>query len=168
MSSSTSSSSSPSPQQIYDVFLSFRGEDTRGTFVAHLHEALSKAAINTYIDNLLEKGTELGPGLMLAIKCSRMSIVVFSKNYAESRWCLKELEQIMTCHRNYRQVVLPVFYDVDPSAVRHQTGAFGRALLETAARRPSGGQMMGNRLSIWTRDLTEAAHISGWTTNNYQ
>nr|WIL59985.1 nodulation protein [Melilotus officinalis] len=35
--------------------------------------------------------------------------------------------QIMECHRTIGQVVLPVFYDVHPSEVRHQTGVFGKA-----------------------------------------
>ncbi|GAU50613.1 hypothetical protein TSUD_351900 [Trifolium subterraneum] len=163
------SSSSSTPQRIYDydVFLSFRGEDTRRDFVAHLYHALSNNAINTYHDNLLEKGTVLEPELMLAIQGSRMSIVVFSENYAESSWCLKELGKIMECNRNDGQVVLPVFKDVDPTVVRHQTGGFGRALGETASRRPSGGEMRENRLSIWKQDLKEAANISGWTTKVY-
>ena len=66
-----------------------------------------------------------------------LSVVVFSRNYAESRWCLDELEKIMECHRTIGHVVVPVFYDVDPSEVRHQTGHFGNAF-----------QNLLNRMSI--------------------
>ena len=33
----------------YDVFLSFRGEDTRRSFTDHLHAALSRYGINTFV-----------------------------------------------------------------------------------------------------------------------
>jgi hypothetical protein len=36
------------------------------------------------------------------------------------------LVKIMQLQRTRCQVVLPVFYDVDPSEVRHQTGEFGK------------------------------------------
>jgi len=38
-------------------------------------------------------------------------------DYASSRWCFDELVMIMDCKRNGDYIVLPVFYDVDPSEV---------------------------------------------------
>jgi len=78
---SFSSSSSSNPQWIHDVFLSFRGEDTRTSLVSHMDAALTNAGINTYIDQQLHKGTELGPELLQAIEGSHISILVFSKRY---------------------------------------------------------------------------------------
>ncbi|XP_027907780.1 TMV resistance protein N-like isoform X2 [Vigna unguiculata] len=112
----------------FEVFLSFRGEDTRASFTSHLYAALQNAGIIVFKDDeSLPRGKQISPSLRLAIENSPISIVVFSKNYAESRWCLKELEKIMECHRTIGHVVLPVFYDVDPSEVRHQRGDFGKA-----------------------------------------
>ncbi|WVZ16582.1 hypothetical protein V8G54_009564 [Vigna mungo] len=112
----------------FEVFLSFRGEDTRASFISHLYTALQNAGIFVFKDDeSLPRGKQISPSLRLAIEESRISIVVFSKNYAESWWCLKELEKIMECHRTIGNVVLPVFYDVDPSEVRHQRGDFGKA-----------------------------------------
>jgi len=146
------------------VFLNFRGEDTRHNFVYHLNVALSNAGIKTFIDNQLEKGTKLKPELMRAIEGSRISIVVFSKSYITSSWCLEELERIMKCRKN-GQVVVPIFYYVDPSVLRHQKGGYGKALQATA-KRSSGGERMKDVLSNWTTTLTEAANIPGWTINN--
>ena len=81
--------------KIYDVFLSFRGEDTRYTFT----------------DQLLK-----------AIEDSRSSVIIFSKNYAHSRWCLDELVKIMDCQKDVGHTVFPIFYHMDPSQVRNQTG----------------------------------------------
>ncbi|XP_022633246.1 TMV resistance protein N-like isoform X2 [Vigna radiata var. radiata] len=112
----------------FEVFLSFRGEDTRASFTSHLYAALQNAGIFVFKDDeSLPRGKQISPSLRLAIEESPISIVVFSKNYAESLWCLKELEKIMECHRTTGHVVLPVFYDVDPSEVRHQRGDFGKA-----------------------------------------
>ncbi|KAM2192511.1 hypothetical protein ACFX1Q_028190 [Malus domestica] len=44
------SSSSSVPDWKYDVFLNFRGEDTRRTFIGHLYKALVQNSINTFVD----------------------------------------------------------------------------------------------------------------------
>ncbi|KAK7350580.1 hypothetical protein VNO77_09356 [Canavalia gladiata] len=162
MSSSSSSSSTNPPQWIYDVFLSFRGEDTRDNFVSHLYNALSNAAINTFLDDhALRRGRELRPELMRAIEVSQISIVVFSQGYAQSEWCLMELEKIIKCYGNYGQVVLPVFFDVDPSIVRKQKGAFGEAFKSLKKKGFSESQMQK-----WRNALAEAAKLAGWDKKN--
>lgn len=161
-----SSSSSTNPQWIYDVFINFRGEDTRSSFVSHLHAALSNAGINTFVDHQVPKGTDLEPELLRAIQGSHIAIVVFSETYVESSWCLNELEHIMECHSTYGQVVVPIFYNVDPSVVRHQAGAFGKALKATAKKRYSRGEGMEYVLSCWRSALTLATNFSGWDVRN--
>ncbi|CAJ2635033.1 unnamed protein product [Trifolium pratense] len=140
----------------YDVFINFRGEDTRRSFVSILYAGLSNAGIRTFLDNEeLIKGDELGPALKKAIEESHIAIVVLSKNYAESSWCLDELVHIMECRDYYGQVVIPVFYDIDPSDVRKQTGNFGEALKVTARKKQ-------DRLSEWRTALTQVALLSGF------
>jgi hypothetical protein len=108
---------------LYDVFISFRGKDTRGNFVSHLYGALSSAGINTFLDDEeLRKGEELRPELLRAIQGSRIAIVVFSENYVHSNWCLDELVQIMEFQGTKRQIVMPVFYGVTPSYLRQYAG----------------------------------------------
>ncbi|CAN6698969.1 unnamed protein product [Malus baccata var. baccata] len=110
-----SSSFSSPPSWEYDVFLSFRGEDTRTNFTDHFYKALDGKAITTFIDHQLKRGEEISPALLEAIEESRISIIVFSENYASSRWCLDELVRILECRKSRKQIVLPVFYKVDPS-----------------------------------------------------
>uniref|UniRef100_M1D0W4 ADP-ribosyl cyclase/cyclic ADP-ribose hydrolase n=2 Tax=Solanum tuberosum TaxID=4113 RepID=M1D0W4_SOLTU len=110
------SSSQYCPRWKYDVFLSFRGEDTRKTFTSHLYEGLRNRGIFTFQDDKrLEHGDSIPQELLKAIIESQVALVVFSKNYATSRWCLNELEKIMECKSENGQMVIPVFYDVDPS-----------------------------------------------------
>ncbi|KAK7286729.1 hypothetical protein RJT34_21940 [Clitoria ternatea] len=155
-------SSSSNPRWLYDVFISFRGEDTRPGFVSHLYSALSNAGVNTFIDDAkLVKGMEVEPDLKRAIEGSHIALVVFSQNYSESYWCLRELELIVDCHSDYGQLLLPIFYHVPPSHVRKQTGDFGKALNKLAERR-FGGNGMLDLLLRWGRILTQATRLIGW------
>ncbi|CAN6683292.1 unnamed protein product [Malus baccata var. baccata] len=160
-SSSTSaslSSSSFSKGSLYDVFISFRGEDTRQNFTGHLYEALTKAGINAFIDDEeLKKGEELTTAFERAIQGSKISIIVFSRRYANSSWCLEELVKIMEC-RTTGQLVLPIFYDVDPSHVRKQTGSFGQSFREHIDEK----KVESCKVERWRTALFEASILSGW------
>ncbi|KAG2668006.1 hypothetical protein I3760_15G140400 [Carya illinoinensis] len=95
---SASSSNSSSLSSYYDVFLKFRGEDTRNNFIVHLYKDLRQHGFNTYMDNEeLRRGEEISPALLKAIEESKISIVIFSENYASSSWCLDELMKILEC-----------------------------------------------------------------------
>uniref|UniRef100_A0A5B7B440 ADP-ribosyl cyclase/cyclic ADP-ribose hydrolase n=1 Tax=Davidia involucrata TaxID=16924 RepID=A0A5B7B440_DAVIN len=149
---------SSSPFQIsrwtYDVFLSFRGEDTRKNFVDHLYAALQQKGFYTFKDDeKLERGKAISPELLKAIEESRFAIVVFSKNYAFSSWCLDELVKILQCKN---MTVLPVFYDVDPSEVRKQTGSLGEAFdkHEVVLKEEM------EKVQKWRAALSQAANIS--------
>ena len=165
--SSSSPFSKSKPQFMYDVFINFRGEDTRKKFVCHIYKALSNAGINTFIDEEnIQKGMTLDE-LMTAIEGSQIAIVVFSKTYTESTWCLRELQKIIECHENYGQRVVPVFYHIDPSHIRHQEGDFGSALNAVAERRHSGEDLK-SALSNWKRVLKKATDFSGWNERDFR
>ena len=110
-------SSSTIPQKRYDMCLSFRGMDTRDNFVSHLYAALTRQGIITFMDDGIDRGEDISPAILRAIEESNVSVIVFSKNYASSPWCLDELVKIIQCMRTDGQKVLPVFYEVDPSDV---------------------------------------------------
>ncbi|KEH17770.1 disease resistance protein (TIR-NBS-LRR class) [Medicago truncatula] len=54
-----------------------------------------------------------------------MAIIVFSKTYASSKWCLHQFVKIIGCFKAKELVVFPVFYNVDASEIRNQTGLGG-------------------------------------------
>ncbi|XP_019189320.1 PREDICTED: TMV resistance protein N-like isoform X2 [Ipomoea nil] len=152
----------------YDVFLSFRGEDTRKTFTDHLYSALCQTGIRTFRDDEeLRRGEYLAPELTRAIQNSRISMIVFSKDYASSRWCLDEVLQIVECKEKGKQIVFPIFYDVDPSQVRKQSGNYGLAFAKHEERFGKG-----DKVQKWRDALTKVADMSGWDlqgiTNGYE
>ncbi|KAG2667502.1 hypothetical protein I3760_15G118300 [Carya illinoinensis] len=158
-SSSLSFSSCSIPRWTHDVCLSFRGEDVRQNFISHLYHALHQREINTYIDNNLKRGEEISPELFKAIEGSMISIVVLSKNYSDSRWCLDELLKILECKATVKQIhVLPLFYDVPPSDVRHQKGNFGEAF----ARVEHKFKADKVKLTKWKEALEKVANLSGF------
>ena len=148
--------SSSTPQWDYDVFLSFRGEDTRNGFTGHLYRDLCDNGFKTFIDDDLQRGEQISVELLKAIKSARVSIIIFSQNYAFSSWCLDELVEILNCKEN-GQLVLPVFYKVDPSEVRKQKGNFEMALAEQENKFKNNIE----KVQRWRAALNEAANLSG-------
>ncbi|CAH1440828.1 unnamed protein product [Lactuca virosa] len=164
---STSGPSSSTDGYRYDVFLSFRGVDTRHSFTDHLHKALIDANITAFLDDEeIETGEDLKPELESAIKASRASVIVLSKNYASSTWCLDELVLILEQRMTYNHIIIPIFYHVEPTHVRKQQSSFGDAMAEhkqkmeretNANKRSQWAQKMDR----WNKALTEVADLKG-------
>ncbi|XP_034204979.1 disease resistance protein RPV1-like [Prunus dulcis] len=152
-------SSSSSYRCSYHSFLSFRGEDTRKGFTDHLYRALELAGIHTFRDDdEIERGADIAAELNKAINESKVSIIVFSQNYASSRWCLDELVKIMERRKHDDgHIVMPVFYHVDPSHVRNQRGSFTEAF----SRHEERFKEEMNKVEEWRRALKDAADLAG-------
>lgn len=97
----------------HQVFLNFRGDDVRYGFISHLEKALKIACVNVYIDKDEMKGEDLNV-LFRRIEESKIAVVVFSKRYMESKWCLNELVKIKECVDEKKLVAIPIFFKVDP------------------------------------------------------
>ncbi|KAH0661333.1 hypothetical protein KY284_026264 [Solanum tuberosum] len=162
-SSSFVSNSQYCPRWKYDVFLSFRGEDTRKTFTGHLYEGLNNRGIFTFQDDKrLEHGDSITEELLKAIEESQVALVVFSENYATSRWCLNELVKIMECKKEEnRQIVIPIFYNVDPAHVRHQRESFAKAFAKHESKYKDDVEEM-EKVQRWRTALTAAADLEGY------
>ncbi|KAL4626531.1 hypothetical protein ACB092_05G103400 [Castanea dentata] len=160
--SEIASSSSSWLKWTYDAFVSFRDEDTGNNFTDHLYAALDQKEIRTFRDNeRLERGKFISTELLDAIEKSRFAIIVLSRNYASSSRCLNELVKIVECKEEARLTVLPVFYDVDPSDVRKQTGSFAEAFAKHE-------DLINNeeKLRSWRAALSQVANLSGWDARN--
>ncbi|GKB54631.1 Toll/interleukin-1 receptor domain-containing protein [Tanacetum coccineum] len=154
----STSTSSMQKRFKYDVFLSFRGEDTRKNFVDHLYHALKDKGIYTYKDDeKIKKGKRISDDLLKSIEDAKFYIIVFSKNYSSSSWCLDELVKIMECQKMNGHTAYPVFYDVEPTEVRKQSRAVGEAFANNENKEDAWK---------WREAMKEAADLAGWELKN--
>ncbi|KDP24760.1 hypothetical protein JCGZ_25500 [Jatropha curcas] len=161
MASSSSTSPLKKLEKQYDVFVNFRSEDVRDVFLSHLHKALSQNEIVAFVDEKLDRGEDISSSLLAIIDKSSISVVIFSENYAYSPWCLDELVKILECNKTMEQMVLPVFYRVDPSHVQNLTGKFGDAI---AKHREEPEYL--HKVDSWCQALREISEMSGLVSQN--
>ncbi|KAG7586845.1 Toll/interleukin-1 receptor homology (TIR) domain [Arabidopsis thaliana x Arabidopsis arenosa] len=141
----------------YDVFLSFRGLDTRRNFISFLYKEFVRRNIRTFKDDKeLENGRRISPELKRAIEESKFAVVVVSVNYAASPWCLDELVKIMDFENKGSITVMPIFYGVDPCHLRRQSGDVAEQFKKHEAREEDL-----DKVASWRRALTNLASISG-------
>ena len=162
-SSFPSSSSSSATRGKYDVFLSFSGEDTRNTLADLLYDAFNQNGINAFKDDeKLEKGKTISQELSRAIEESPFAVVIFSKNYASSTWCLDELAKIIHCDEHMGMQILPIFYDVEPFDVQKQMETFAQAFIEHEKRFKENIE----KVKMWRAALTHVGNLAGWPLMN--
>nr|ALP31992.1 RPP1-EstJ [Arabidopsis thaliana] len=159
--SNSSSLSLPSPATSvsriwkHHVFPSFHGADVRTTILSHILESFRRKGIDTFIDNNIERSKSIGLELKEAIRGSKIAIVLLSKNYASSSWCLDELAEIMKCRELLGQIVMTIFYEVDPTDIKKQTGKFGKAFTKTCRGKSK------EHVEKWRKALEDVATIAG-------
>ncbi|KAJ9554431.1 hypothetical protein OSB04_018476 [Centaurea solstitialis] len=160
---SGSASSSPAgstrvtapPSWTYDVFVSFGEPDLDGTFMDHLYLALRQNGIYCYMDDKTLDVDESTITLLhfKAIRESQIVLIVFSKNYASSSRCLRELAYV----RRKGKLVIPIYLNVQPKEVREQSGEFGEAF--------SIHKSNINKVESWINALADATSITGFMTS---
>ncbi|CAN6824976.1 unnamed protein product [Brassica oleracea] len=145
----------------HHVFPTFHGADVRTNFLSHIIKELKSKAIDLFVDDDMERSKLIGPELVEAIRGSRIAIVLLSRNYASSTWCLNELVEIIKCREGFGQTVMPLFYEVDPTDVKKQTGDFGKVFRKTRKGKAS------EDIQRWKCALTEVAQITGYHSTNW-
>ncbi|XP_039164802.1 TMV resistance protein N-like isoform X2 [Eucalyptus grandis] len=79
----------------YQVFLSFRGPDTRDTFTDYLYRIMVGQGIVAYRDSEeLHAGDRIND-LLRAVGNSKIFVPLFSTGNDSSAWCLRELARMM-------------------------------------------------------------------------
>ncbi|XP_048140766.1 disease resistance protein L6-like [Rhodamnia argentea] len=164
MASSDAATSSGSD---YQVFLSFRGPDTRVGFTDVLFYSLTDAGICVFRDDEeLRVGERIDGSLLQAINNSRIYIPIFSRNYASSQWCLRELAQIVanTFKSEGNKVILPIFFDVKPNDVKLKTPLYRDAILNLEHEK----KLSNEQVHAWREALMEIDAIKGWEVKEYK
>ncbi|KAG0562346.1 hypothetical protein KC19_9G139200 [Ceratodon purpureus] len=140
----------------YDVFLCHRGPDTKIAFVSYLYDRLEAAGMRPFLDcKSIGKGQDSQTCIDHVVKTTPIALVIFSENFADSKWCLNELEVMLDTDPGVK--VLPVFYKVQPDDVGcpekgRLSAAFDKLKLthkETTIKR-------------WRDVLKRASELNGW------
>ncbi|XP_031379377.1 TMV resistance protein N-like isoform X2 [Punica granatum] len=153
---SSSSSDGTEMGREFEVFLSFRGTDIRKTFTDYLYHSLIDAGVCTFRDNEeLHVGEEICPNLMNSIKQSKIGIPIFSADYASSKWCLMEVAEMVKCMKESKQLIMPIFLDITPDDVQHQTGTYANSFSQHEER---FGQ---EKVQAWRDALKEVVELKG-------
>ncbi|CAI0552443.1 unnamed protein product [Linum tenue] len=115
--------------------------------------------IGVFIDNInIPKGQYIAEAIPRAIAESRFSVVVLSKGYASSTWCLDELVSWLRYDR-----ALPVFYHLPPSGVSDlSSGCYKRDLDRHKEK------FTYVRVNRWRLALKSIADIAGWVLSDHQ
>ncbi|XP_048140768.1 disease resistance protein L6-like [Rhodamnia argentea] len=164
MASSDAATSSGSD---YQVFLSFRGPDTRVGFTDVLFYSLTDAGICVFRDDEeLRVGERIDGSLLRAIDNSRIYIPIFSRNYASSQWCLRELAQIVanTFKSEGNKVILPIFFDVKPDDVKLKTPLYRDTILNLENEKKLSNELV----KAWREALMKIDAIKGWEVKKYK
>lgn len=110
----------------YEVYMSFRGTDIRQGFADILYDHMDRAGIQVFRDeNELAIGDKID-NILQAISNSSICIPIFSKNFAQSEWCLDEVRKMVELNKD----VLPVFYDVTPDDVGLNSPTYRQFMVE--------------------------------------
>jgi hypothetical protein len=73
---------------------------------------------------------------------------------------LDELVKILECKKIKGQIVVPVFYGIDPSNVCNQTGSYGIAFPKHEKQFYSYRDV--SKVQRWRSALAEVANLAGW------
>jgi len=142
----------------YDVFINHRGPDTKKTFASHLYHRLLSHGFRPFLDQQeLQEGLNFPSQIADVIRTAPVHVAIFSENYAKSQWCLEELLLM----RESGAPVIPVFYHVEPSSLRH-----GEALNDLEGKRKRTDKTQPrydpDTIQKWRNALSSFADVSGF------
>eukprot|EP01018_Ginkgo_biloba_P012382 Gb_26309 [translate_table: standard] len=136
----------------YDVFINHRGIDVKDTLASQLYDLFELHGVRAFLDREeLHPGEDFPEAIRQAIKCCSVQIAIFSPNYAQSSWCLIELDLMLKTNAT----IIPVFYNVKPEDVRRLKGTFAEGFQKHQKRQPP------QTLEAWKNALQRVCNISG-------
>ncbi|KAM7477973.1 hypothetical protein LguiA_026186 [Lonicera macranthoides] len=143
----------------YDIFFSLSHLDRNST--NWVYKALVESGLRIFRDgDPIEGSGDVESDLKKAIERSKSCVVVLSKSYASSKWCLDQLVMMIEFKRN---AILSLFYD--------QKGRIGEgfARFEDKLKLKTGCQRLENltdKIQGWSDALSFASRLEGFDLQN--
>ncbi|XP_056166898.1 disease resistance protein L6-like isoform X2 [Syzygium oleosum] len=148
----------------YQVFLSFRGPDTRNEFTDFLYHGLEDVGVRVFRDeDELRVGEVIGENILRAIDNSIIYIPIFSPTYASSKWCLRELVHIRhnLSRPEGQKSIFPIFFHVEPDDIKLKTQRYIEDFLRHEKESPK-------EVEAWREALVKVDEIKGWKVKKDQ
>lgn len=149
----------------HEVFISHRGIDMKRQFANHLYYSLQDRGIEAFLDmDELPEGHDVRPFMLEVARRAIIQVPIFTTIYAESRWCLDELVEMMESTRRSHATMFPVFFDVKPEDLRIKNGGpFAKAI---EAHRDDS-KHNEDTIKRWEDALQEASWLEGFRLESY-
>ncbi|GLJ33336.1 hypothetical protein SUGI_0670680, partial [Cryptomeria japonica] len=140
--------------RVFDVFINHRGPDVKLTLATQLYNSLRDLDIKAFLDSEeKERGVSFISTIETAIRSASVHVAIFSKNYAESDWCLREL--VLMLQSNAK--IIPVFYQVEPWELRHiEKGVYAKAFVQYEEK-----ERHLDRIKEWKEALQQVSYTAG-------
>lgn len=143
----------------HDVFLNHRGPDVKMTFASHLYHRLREHGVEAFFD---KQEMQEGENITAQIKnAAAVHVAIFSPGYADSRWCLDELVDMLES----KATIIPVFYNVRPTDLRWTDGLYAEALRKLEKKTTDDlkkPRYCPDTIEKWRKALARVSEISGF------
>ncbi|KAH9290547.1 hypothetical protein KI387_034664, partial [Taxus chinensis] len=153
--------SSRKRKYIDDVAEEHEDEEEDETPRKRKHRRASAFSDDTAVVASDEEGDEIPSELEAAMSSALVHIAIFSKNYAQSPWCLAELSFMLKT----RTTIIPVFYGVEPSDLRWVAEGKGE-YVDAFVKHEQKGRYTVEKLAEWKNALHQISFRNGYVVNN--
>lgn len=149
----------PATRRTYDVFLNHRGPDVKKTLASLIYHRLRNSGFSVFLDkNEMNRADVIPHAICNAIQTATIHVAIFSQRYAESTWCLQELNLMWESLKEGRSSIITVFCDVEPRDLRRiEKGSYAQFFEEHKSK----GRVSEEDLKKWKDALYEVSWISG-------
>ncbi|KAM7477965.1 hypothetical protein LguiA_026178 [Lonicera macranthoides] len=143
----------------YDIFFSLSHLD--GNSTDYLYKDLVGSGLRIFREgDPIERSEDIESDLKKAIQRSKFCVVVLSKSYASSKWCLDQLVMMIECRRS---AILPLFCD-EKGRIGEGFARFEDQLkLETDYQRCEN---LRDKIQGWSGALSFASDLPGFVLQN--
>lgn len=138
--------------------MSFGGDTIIKSFVDYLFSDFKRKGIRAFReDEHVNIGEERFPQVYRAIEQSRFLVVIFSKSFALTPLCLRELVKIVECKEREpdKYQIHTVFYNIKPETVVKGIESFDVIFRKYET-------LEQTEVHQWKEALTKAANLPGW------
>ncbi|GLJ08141.1 hypothetical protein SUGI_0082000 [Cryptomeria japonica] len=145
------------PKTRYNVFINHRGADVKETLASLIYHNLQNKGYNAFLDKKsIQVGKRIPKSIVGAIRTASVHVAIFSANYANSTWCLKELYLMLKSGAP----IVPVFCGIQPSELRmkDEDGEYARAFQV----HKDTGKIRPQKLKKWKKALRKVSRIEGY------